>query len=77
MAAFLAKIMQSNMSNSLNQLNSRSVLEIARKKPMRAKGRAKIVWANNTREKYFFMNNLFLIVLGSKINILLIAFQGI
>jgi hypothetical protein len=74
MAAFLANTMQRSMSKSLYHLNSCSVLETARKKPINAKGRAKMVWANSTREKYFFMNNLFLIELGSKINLLLLAF---
>jgi hypothetical protein len=30
---------------------------MARKKPIKANGIAKIVWANNTREKYFFIYN--------------------
>ena len=59
MAAFRAKIMHKTINKSLSQLNSCSVFAIARKNPINAKGIAKMVWANNTREKYFFMNKNF------------------
>jgi hypothetical protein len=56
-AAFLAKIMHKIINKSFSQLNSCPVTEMARKKPIKANGIAKIVWANNTREKYFFIYN--------------------
>jgi hypothetical protein len=56
-AEFLAKIMHNTISKSLSQLNSCPVIEMARKKPINANGIAKTVWANNTREKYFFIYN--------------------
>ena len=57
MAAFRAKTMHNTIKRSLSQLNSCSVLEIARKNPINANGIAKMVCANNTKEKYFFINN--------------------
>jgi len=54
-AAFQAKIIQSSIRNSFNQLNSCVVVVTARKKPIIAKGIAKTVWANNTSEKYLFI----------------------
>ena len=42
-AEFLAKIMHNTIRNSLSQLNSCPVTEMARKKPINANGIAKIV----------------------------------
>ncbi|EOR96231.1 hypothetical protein ADIARSV_0562 [Arcticibacter svalbardensis MN12-7] len=43
------------MKTNFRGLNALLVVEIARKKPMKAKGIAKIVCANNTNDKYFFI----------------------
>jgi hypothetical protein len=56
MAAFRAKTMHSNTNASNSQLNGFGVVVTPRKKPISAKGKAKIEWANNTSEKYFFIN---------------------
>jgi len=56
MAALRAKTIHNNTRARSNQLNGFEVVVTPRKKPINAKGRAKIEWANNTSEKYFFIN---------------------
>ena len=54
-AAFLAKTIQSITSTKSNQLNGFAVVVTPKKKPIKAKGMAKIECANKTSEKYFFI----------------------
>ena len=54
-AAFLAKTMQSITSKNSNQLNGFAVEVTPKKKPIKAKGSAKMECANKTSEKYFFI----------------------
>lgn len=55
MAAFLANTIHAIMKTSFIQLNVFSVVLRARKKPMKAKGIANMVWAKSTSERYFFI----------------------
>jgi hypothetical protein len=69
--------MHKTINKSLSQLNSSSVFEIARKNPINAKGIAKMVWANNTREKYFFMNKNFQSSRVAKLIVFFMSFKAI
>ena len=52
-AALRAVIMQPSINKNSLTLKGSLVCLIARKKPIRANGKAKIVWLNLTSEKYF------------------------
>ncbi|EDM35828.1 hypothetical protein PBAL39_06601 [Pedobacter sp. BAL39] len=47
--------MQRITATNSHQLKGLEVVVTPRKKPIIAKGNAKIEWANSTNEKYFFM----------------------
>jgi len=55
MAALRAKTMHASMSANDSQLKEYEVVLSAKKKPMQAKGNAKIVCAKSTNETYFLI----------------------
>lgn len=61
MAVLRAKTMHNNMYKRIMKSKGFSDCALAIKKPMNAKGNAKTVWANLTREKYFRMEEIKLI----------------
>ena len=54
-AAFRAKTIQRSMIIILFTLKLTELVIVAKKKPMMAKGNVKIMCANKTNEKYFFI----------------------
>src|SRR5690606_23067434 len=54
-AAFRASTIQQSIRINCSQVKPSLVVLTARKKPIIAKGRAKMLWANRTNEKYFFI----------------------
>jgi len=56
MAELRAKTIHNNTRISLYHENGFSVVVTPRKNPIMANGNAKTEWANNTSEKYFFID---------------------
>ncbi|MND86219.1 hypothetical protein D3C80_781730 [compost metagenome] len=54
-AAFRAVTMHNNINSNSFQEKAYSVVSSAKKKPIRANGNANTLWANKTKERYFFM----------------------